>query len=80
MVLGMLGFARAAFQHANLRTPRWLGYLIQRPESHSVHHARGVHAFNYCDFPLIDMLFGTLRNPPAHEDRDSFRECSPASM
>ena len=31
------------FQHANIRTPRWLGYLVQRPESHSLHHARGVH-------------------------------------
>src|SRR5215213_3499807 len=26
------------FQHANIRTPRWLGYLIQRPESHNGHH------------------------------------------
>ena len=23
------------FQHSNVRTPRWLGYLVQRPESHS---------------------------------------------
>ncbi|MEQ8703926.1 MAG: sterol desaturase family protein [Phaeodactylibacter sp.] len=26
------------FQHANIRTPRWLGYIIQRPESHTIHH------------------------------------------
>jgi sterol desaturase/sphingolipid hydroxylase (fatty acid hydroxylase superfamily) len=26
------------FQHANIKTPRWLGYLVQRPESHSRHH------------------------------------------
>jgi sterol desaturase/sphingolipid hydroxylase (fatty acid hydroxylase superfamily) len=51
------------FQHANIRTPRWLGYVIQRPESHSYHHARGVHAGNYSDLPLIDMLFGTFENP-----------------
>ena len=51
------------FQHTNLRTPRWLGYLIARPESHSVHHQRGVHAYNYSDLPLLDMLFGTFRNP-----------------
>lgn len=51
------------FTHANVRTPRWLGFLIARPESHALHHARGVHAFNYCDLPLIDMLFGTFRNP-----------------
>lgn len=51
------------FQHANVRTPRWLGYVVQRPESHSWHHARGLHAGNYADLPLLDMLFGTFRNP-----------------
>lgn len=51
------------FQHANIATPRWLGYLIQRPESHRVHHARGVHHYNYSDLPILDMLFGTFRNP-----------------
>lgn len=53
----------AAFQHANIRTPRWLGYIIQRPESHAVHHARNVHRYNYSDLPLWDMVFGTFRNP-----------------
>lgn len=53
----------AVFQHADIRTPRWLGWLIQRPESHRIHHARGVHAFNYSDLPLWDMVFGTFRNP-----------------
>ncbi|MDG6348672.1 sterol desaturase family protein [Luteimonas sp. 8-5] len=56
----------AVFQHANVRTPRWLGYIIQRPESHSVHHARGVHAWNYSDLPLFDIVFGTFRNPRNH--------------
>jgi hypothetical protein len=51
------------FQHANVRTPRWLGYFIQRPEQHSVHHARGVHAYNYANLPLWDLAFGTFRNP-----------------
>lgn len=51
------------FQHTNIRTPRWLGYLIQRPESHSHHHERGVHARNYADLPLFDLLFGTFYNP-----------------
>ncbi|HZL99182.1 MAG TPA: sterol desaturase family protein [Planctomycetota bacterium] len=64
---GVIGAAflafNAAFQHANLRTPRWLGYLIQRPESHSLHHGRNVHAYNYADLPLVDMLFGTFANP-----------------
>ena len=51
------------FQHANIRTPRWLGYLVQRPESHSHHHERGVHARNYSDLPVFDILFGTFHNP-----------------
>jgi sterol desaturase/sphingolipid hydroxylase (fatty acid hydroxylase superfamily) len=61
----------AVFQHANVRTPRWLGFLIQRPESHAIHHARGVHASNYADLPLWDFVFGTLRNPGAdQQDRE----------
>jgi sterol desaturase/sphingolipid hydroxylase (fatty acid hydroxylase superfamily) len=52
------------FQHWNVRTPQWLGYFIQRPESHCVHHRMGVHYYNYSDFPPWDMLFGTFRNPP----------------
>jgi sterol desaturase/sphingolipid hydroxylase (fatty acid hydroxylase superfamily) len=55
------------FQHANLRTPRWLGWFIARPEMHAVHHERDVHAFNYCDLPVIDMIFGTWRNPRTWE-------------
>lgn len=51
------------FQHANIRTPHWLGYVVTRPESHSVHHQRGLHAYNYGDIPLFDILFGTFRNP-----------------
>ena len=50
------------FYHWNIRTPPWLGYLIQRPEAHCIHHLAGVHAYNYGDIPLWDMLFGTYRN------------------
>jgi sterol desaturase/sphingolipid hydroxylase (fatty acid hydroxylase superfamily) len=53
----------AVFQHANIRTPQWLGWIVQRPESHSMHHARGVHRDNYSDLPLWDIVFGTFRNP-----------------
>jgi sterol desaturase/sphingolipid hydroxylase (fatty acid hydroxylase superfamily) len=60
------------FQHTNVRTPQWLGYFLQRPESHSVHHAKGVHAFNYSDLPLFDLLFGTFRNPKARETESGF--------
>lgn len=72
---GVIGAAfltfNAMFQHANLKTPHWLGYLIQRPESHGVHHGRGVHRFNYADLPLWDMLFGTFRNPASDEKREA---------
>ncbi len=60
---GIASFFCAVSQHANLRTPAWLGYFIARPEMHSVHHERGVHAYNYSDLPIWDLLFGTFRNP-----------------
>jgi sterol desaturase/sphingolipid hydroxylase (fatty acid hydroxylase superfamily) len=64
-----LANAVAWFGHTNLRTPRWLGYIIARPENHAAHHERGIHGRNYADLPLVDMLFGTFDNPrsaPAH--------------
>lgn len=69
---GAGGFFCAAFQHANIRTPRWLGYIIQRPESHSVHHSRGVHANNYADLPIYDLLFGTHENPKEQASQVGF--------
>lgn len=60
------------FQHANIKTPSWLGYIIQRPESHTVHHAKGVHAYNYSDLPLFDIIFGTFRNPAKYEHETGF--------
>lgn len=62
----------AVFQHSNLRTPRWLGWFLMRPESHALHHARGVHAFNYADIPLLDVIFGTYRNPEHVEPTAGF--------
>lgn len=50
------------FTHSNLRTPYWIGYVIQRPEMHRVHHEYGVHKSNY-SLPLWDLLFGTHVNP-----------------
>jgi len=62
---GFFGYATAVVQHANIRSPRWLGYLIMRPEQHGLHHERGVHAYNYGSVSLWDMMFGTFRNPQA---------------
>lgn len=76
LVMSVLGLAPGAvvavslvttffsiFQHANVRTPRWLGVLVQRPEAHSLHHGRGRHRGNYADLPIIDLLFGTYESP-----------------
>ncbi|WP_026210668.1 sterol desaturase family protein [Flexithrix dorotheae] len=60
------------FQHSNIKTPVWLGYLIQRPESHSLHHGRGQHRYNYSDFPIYDILFGTFKNPKNHVRETGF--------
>jgi sterol desaturase/sphingolipid hydroxylase (fatty acid hydroxylase superfamily) len=49
--------------HWNVRTPQRLGWVLQRPEAHAVHHARGVHAYNYGTLTLWDIAFGTFRNP-----------------
>ena len=60
------------FQHANIRTPHWLGYLVARPEMHTVHHARGIHRHNYGGIVLFDLLFGTYRNPQGFEHETGF--------
>jgi sterol desaturase/sphingolipid hydroxylase (fatty acid hydroxylase superfamily) len=53
----------AVIQHTNIKTPQWMGYIFQRPESHSAHHEKGVHGYNYSDLPLFDIIFGTFKNP-----------------
>jgi sterol desaturase/sphingolipid hydroxylase (fatty acid hydroxylase superfamily) len=62
----------AMFQHANVKTPRWIGYFVQRPESHTVHHGRGLHRLNYADLPVFDILFGTFKNPEGYEMQNGF--------
>lgn len=62
------------FQHANIKTPTWLGYFIQRPESHAYHHAKGIHKNNYSDLPIYDILFGTFKNPKTNEYEAGFYE------
>ena len=62
LVLVLLGAAEL-FAHSNLRSPRLLGVLLPRPEMHRLHHARGLHHYNFSQLPLWDLLFGTFRNP-----------------
>jgi sterol desaturase/sphingolipid hydroxylase (fatty acid hydroxylase superfamily) len=52
------------FYHTNVRTPRWVGLVFQRPEMHRIHHQAGRHKNNYGDIVWWDMLFGTYENPP----------------
>jgi sterol desaturase/sphingolipid hydroxylase (fatty acid hydroxylase superfamily) len=71
-LVGYFGFFISVFTHANIRTPRWLGYILQRPEAHAIHHQRGVHAFNYGALALWDAVFGTFRNPATFEGEMGF--------
>ncbi|MCB0277906.1 MAG: sterol desaturase family protein [Calditrichaeota bacterium] len=59
--IALLATFYGIFQHANIKTPKWLGYFIQRPENHSLHHARDVHGYNYSDLPIWDIVFGTFK-------------------
>ncbi|MFN3389695.1 MAG: sterol desaturase family protein [Allosphingosinicella sp.] len=74
IVVALLATFCSMFQHANIRTPRWLGYIVTRPESHSAHHERGIHGRNYGDIPLFDMLFGTFHNPAEFTGQVGFHE------
>ena len=64
---GLIAFLLGLFPHLNIGTPLWLGPWLQRPEAHLLHHERGVHARNYGELPLWDLLFGTYANPVSIE-------------
>ena len=80
ILVAVLATFCSMFQHANIRAPRWLGYFVTRPESHSVHHQREVHAYNYGDIPLFDILFGTFRNPKEFTGEVGFFDGSSRKM
>ena len=40
LIIGVVATIPGMFQHANIRTPHWVGYILQRPESHLIHHER----------------------------------------
>ncbi len=77
VAIGYVSVFYGMFQHWNVRTPRWLGYLIQRPESHGLHHELGIHGRNYSDFPLWDMLMGTFHNPDTFDGDVGFAGDAP---
>lgn len=80
MIAGFAMFVMAVFQHLNIKTPAWIGYLVQRPESHSVHHGRGVHAYNYGNLALWDLVFGTFRNPREYTAEAGFWDGASAKV
>jgi len=55
------------FYHMNIKTPHWVGYFIQRPEMHRIHHQRNKHFSNFSDLPVFDMMFGTYVNPKVYD-------------
>jgi sterol desaturase/sphingolipid hydroxylase (fatty acid hydroxylase superfamily) len=79
-IVAVLATFCSMFQHSNLKTPHWLGFIVTRPESHSVHHERGVHGYNYGDIPLFDIVFGTFRNPPRWNGQAGFYDGSSAEI
>lgn len=70
----------AVFQHTNVNTPRWLGYLVQRPEAHSYHHGRGIHDGNFCDLPVFDLAFGSFHNPAGYVPQQGFWDGASARL
>lgn len=60
------------FYHTNIQTPRWIGYIFQRPEMHRYHHEYNKHQSNYGDFVWWDMMFGTYNNPEKFESSCGF--------
>ncbi|KID55946.1 fatty acid hydroxylase [Pseudoalteromonas luteoviolacea] len=59
--------------HADLKTPYWVGFIIQRPEMHRVHHKNMHHKQNY-GLALWDLLFGTFSNPKGYVREVGFDE------
>lgn len=60
-----------SFHHANITIPKrfhWLGYIVQLPGMHLVHHQYGLHRFNYAPF-LWDTVFKTVRIPTDWDKR-----------
>ncbi|MFO0764939.1 MAG: sterol desaturase family protein [Patescibacteria group bacterium] len=71
------------FYHMNVCTPHWIGYFIQRPEHHSIHHQTGVHQYNFGDLTFWDRLFGTFKDVTRFVDHSGFeggRETQLADM
>ncbi|MGZ3693545.1 MAG: sterol desaturase family protein [Bdellovibrionota bacterium] len=61
-----------ASEHVNIKTPKWLGYILFRPEQHGLHHS--AHDFNFGIITLWDLVFRTFRNPTDQQTEFGFSE------
>jgi sterol desaturase/sphingolipid hydroxylase (fatty acid hydroxylase superfamily) len=60
------------FAHMNIQTHPIVGYLIQTPEIHRLHHNSKVLNCNYGHLTIWDRLFGTFMNPNHAEQTYGF--------
>src|SRR5207244_8247915 len=77
---GVCTFLMSIVQHLNVKTAHFIGFLVQRPEGHSVHHQRGLHAYNYGNLAIWDQVFGTFRNPKNFSELAGFYEGASARI
>jgi sterol desaturase/sphingolipid hydroxylase (fatty acid hydroxylase superfamily) len=78
---GTVGTIINMIPHWNVSTPRWLGYVILRPEQHCLHHERDVHARNYGgDIALWDIMFGSFQNTDGFSAPVGFERSSYSAM
>lgn len=71
------------FYHMNVATPHWVGYVLQRPEHHAIHHQTDVHRYNFGDITWWDRIFGTFKDADGWTERCGFdgeREAQLAEM
>jgi sterol desaturase/sphingolipid hydroxylase (fatty acid hydroxylase superfamily) len=73
LVVLMTGLAEL-FYHWNVKTPYWVGFIFQRPESHCIHHQQNWHKNNFSDLPVWDILFGTFQNSKNFEASCGFSD------
>ena len=67
------------FHHSNINTPkslRWIGYFIQMPEQHLIHHQHGLHRWNYGTITIWDTIFKTVRVPKHWSGKLGLPECN----
>ncbi|WP_298925516.1 sterol desaturase family protein [uncultured Ramlibacter sp.] len=60
------------FDHSNIHTPQWLGWFLQRPKHHTVHHQLGARRYNFGDLTVWDRMFDTFKEAPGFAEHCGF--------